>query len=53
MTSFPDAFGMSVTVDDLEGTSRFYEQLYPHDEISRGVFAGVPTSGSCATARRW
>jgi predicted enzyme related to lactoylglutathione lyase len=45
MATFPDAFGMSVTVDDVEAASRFYAQLYPHDAISRGVFAGIPYIG--------
>src|SRR6476659_4852237 len=42
MTQLPEAFGMSVTVEDMEGTSRFYQELYPHDRISEGVFAGIP-----------
>jgi predicted enzyme related to lactoylglutathione lyase len=45
MNAMPDAFGMSVTVDDLESTTRFYEQLYPHDQVSHGVFAGIPYVG--------
>jgi predicted enzyme related to lactoylglutathione lyase len=41
MTQFPDAFGMSVTVDDMEAAARFYKQLYPHDYVLEGVFAGI------------
>ena len=45
MATFPDAFGMSVTVDNPEVASRFYTQLYPHDAILRGVFEGIPYIG--------
>jgi predicted enzyme related to lactoylglutathione lyase len=45
MTQLPEAFGMSVTVDDIAATSRFYQDLYPHDEVSEGVFAGIPYVG--------
>lgn len=41
MTQFPDAFGMSVTVEDMDATRRFYTDLYPHDHVSNGVFAGI------------
>ena len=41
MSQLPDAFGMSVTVEDMEGASRFYETLYAHDRVTRGVFAGI------------
>ena len=41
MTQYPDAFGMSVTVTDLEAARRFYTALYPHDQVSEGVFAGI------------
>ena len=41
MTQYPDAFGMSVTVDDMATARRFYENLYPHDRVSDGVFAGI------------
>lgn len=41
MAQFPDAFGMSVTVDDMTAARRFYENLYPHDRVSDGVFAGI------------
>jgi predicted enzyme related to lactoylglutathione lyase len=45
MTQFPDAFGMSVTVDDIDASRRFYTSLYPHDRISEGVFAGISYIG--------
>ena len=41
MTQFPDAFGMSVTVADMDAARRFYTGLYPHDHVSDGVFAGI------------
>ncbi len=41
MTQFPDAFGMSVTVEDMDAARRFYSDLYPHDSVSDGVFAGI------------
>jgi predicted enzyme related to lactoylglutathione lyase len=41
MTQYPEAFGMSVTVADLEAARRFYMALYPHDHVSDGVFAGI------------
>ncbi len=41
MTQYPDAFGMSVTVEDLEAARRFYSDLYPHDKVLDGVFAGI------------
>ncbi len=36
-----ELFGASVTVPNIEKTSRFYQQFYPHDEIKRGLFAGI------------
>ena len=42
MSQLPEAFGMSVTVDDMEAISRFYQALYAHDQITEGVFAGIP-----------
>jgi predicted enzyme related to lactoylglutathione lyase len=36
---------MSVTVNDVAAASRFYQNLYPHDEVSEGVFAGIPYVG--------
>lgn len=45
MAQLPDAFGMSVTVEDMEPASRFYKDLYPHDNVSEGVFAGIPYIG--------
>ena len=41
MAQFPDAFGMSVTVEDMEAARRFYMNLYPHDRVLDGVFAGI------------
>ena len=41
MAQFPEAFGMSVTVEDMEAARRFYADLYPHDRVSDGVFAGI------------
>jgi predicted enzyme related to lactoylglutathione lyase len=41
MTQFPDAFGMSVTVEDMNAARSFYSNLYPHDHVSDGVFAGI------------
>lgn len=41
MAQFPKAFGMSVTVEDMDAARRFYSQLYPHDKVSDGVFAGI------------
>ncbi len=41
MSQFPDAFGMSVTVEDMDTARRFYSDLYPHDHVSDGVFAGI------------
>ncbi len=45
MTQLPDAFGMSITVKDMETAGRFYIDLYPHDKASEGVFAGIPYIG--------
>ena len=42
MPALPDSFGFSVTVGDIESSRRFYADLYPHDHISDGVFAGIP-----------
>ena len=41
MAQFPDAFGMSVTVEDMDAARRFYVDLYQHDQVSSGVFAGI------------
>lgn len=38
---FPDAFGISVTVEDMEAARRFYTALYPQDNVSGGIFAGI------------
>lgn len=45
MAQLPDAFGMSVTVDDMAAANRFYQELYPHDNVTNGVFAGIPYIG--------
>lgn len=45
MTQLPEAFGMSITVDDMSGARSFYGDLYPHDQVSEGVFAGIPYIG--------
>ncbi len=41
MTQVLELFGTSVTVPNIEKTSQFYQQIYPHDEVKRGVFAGI------------
>ena len=41
MTQVLELFGTSVTVPNIEKTSQFYQQVYPHNEIKRGVFAGI------------
>jgi predicted enzyme related to lactoylglutathione lyase len=41
MAQLPEAFGMTVTVDDLDAARRFYTRLYPHDRVLEGVFAGI------------
>lgn len=45
MAGYPDAFGISVTVTDLDVARRFYTSLYPHDRVSDGVFAGISYIG--------
>lgn len=45
MSQYPDAFGMSVAVDDLAAAKRFYQELYPHDKVTEGVFEGLPYVG--------
>jgi predicted enzyme related to lactoylglutathione lyase len=42
MSALPDAFGFSVTVDDIDAAARFYAALYPENQMSHGVFAGIP-----------
>lgn len=42
MAQLPDAFGISVSVADMETARRFYTNLYEHDEVTEGVFAGIP-----------
>jgi predicted enzyme related to lactoylglutathione lyase len=41
MSQLPEAFGMSVTVDNIDEASCFYENLYAHDRVTQGVFAGI------------
>jgi predicted enzyme related to lactoylglutathione lyase len=41
MAQLPEAFGMCVTVENLDAARRFYMDLYPHDHVSEGVFAGI------------
>jgi predicted enzyme related to lactoylglutathione lyase len=41
MAYSPDPFGIAVTVDDIGAAQRFYSELYPHDRIAEGVFAGI------------
>jgi predicted enzyme related to lactoylglutathione lyase len=41
MSQLPEAFGMSVTVDDIAEASSFYENLYAHDKVIQGVFADI------------
>lgn len=41
MTQLPEAFGMSVTVEDMDAARRFYTNLYAHDRVLDGVFAGI------------
>jgi predicted enzyme related to lactoylglutathione lyase len=41
MSQLPEAFGMSVTVDDIAEASSFYENLYSHDQVIQGVFADI------------
>ena len=42
MTQLPDAFGISVAVEDMDTARRFYANLYEHDEVTEGVWAGIP-----------
>lgn len=42
MAQLPDAFGISVSVADMDAARRFYTNLYEHDEVTEGVFAGIP-----------
>lgn len=42
MAQLPDAFGISVSVADMDAARRFYTNLYQHDEVTEGVFAGIP-----------
>jgi predicted enzyme related to lactoylglutathione lyase len=40
-TPLPEAFGMSVTVEDTAAARRFYTGLYAHDRVLEGVFGGI------------
>jgi predicted enzyme related to lactoylglutathione lyase len=42
MAQYPDAFGLSVTVADVAAARWFYEELYAHENVIEGVFAGIP-----------
>ena len=42
VTQLPEAFGMSVTVEDTDAARRFYTGLYAHDRVLEGVFGGIP-----------
>lgn len=41
VTQLPEAFGMSVTVADMDAARRFYTALYAHDRVLEGVFGGI------------
>ena len=41
MTQLPDAFGMTITVEDVGVALRFYTDLYQHDEVLEEEFAGI------------
>lgn len=41
MSELIELFGTSFTVPNLEKSSTFYQQIYPHDEVKRGNFAGI------------
>ena len=43
VTRFPQAFGISVTVEDTNPARRFSTGLYAHDRVLEGVFGGIPT----------
>lgn len=45
MPQIPEPFGLSVSVDDLTSAKRFYQDLYDHDHVTEGVFAGIPYIG--------
>lgn len=42
MAQLPDAFGISVSVADMDAARHFYTNLYEHDEVTEGIFAGIP-----------
>jgi predicted enzyme related to lactoylglutathione lyase len=42
MAQLPEAFGISVAVDDMDAARRFYANLYEHDEVTEGVWGGIP-----------
>ena len=41
MDKLPEPFGTCLTVNDIDGELKFYKNLYQHDEITEGVFAGI------------
>ena len=36
-----EPFGTNFTVTDLPATAKFYGEIYPHDELMEGEFAGI------------
>ena len=40
-TQLPEAFGMSVAVEDTAAARRFSTGLYAHDRVLEGVFGGI------------
>jgi predicted enzyme related to lactoylglutathione lyase len=41
MSQFPEPFGVSFTVAEMDNVRHFYESICSHDEIKEGVFAGI------------
>lgn len=41
MAQLPEAFGMTITVEDVDAARRFYTELYQHYDVSEEVFAGI------------
>ena len=37
-----EPFGTNFTVADLKATAAFYGEIYPHDKVLEGEFAGIP-----------
>ena len=36
-----EPFGTNFTVADLKATAAFYGEIYPHDKVLEGEFAGI------------